>query len=100
MSETQAPTRLPWRTQVKQWLASVQNHRNAFVVDIKAAAEQNRGSFPRNLWLLLIGHLIRGLAVWLIKSALKDAADDLGVPLTADELDFIASVATDALLGP
>lgn len=99
MVQGHQPARQPWRARVKQWLASVQNHRRAHRVDLRTAATQNRASFPRSLFVVVIGYFIRALAVRLIKSALADAATELSIQLTAGELDLLADLGASVLLG-
>lgn len=87
-----------WRLNVKVWLQSVLQHQRNFGVDLKSAASQNRGTFPRNFLIGLVAQLVRPLAVWLVKSALKDAASELNVTLDDETLDFLTEVAVTALM--
>jgi hypothetical protein len=99
MVQGHQPARQSWRTRVQQWLASVQNHRHAYRVDLRTAATQNRASFPRSLLVVVVGYFVRALAVRIIKSALTDAATELNIQLTAGELDLLADLGASVLLG-
>jgi hypothetical protein len=41
--------------------------------------------------------IVRSLAVWLVKSAIRDAATGLGISLSDAELNVLADIAVDAL---
>lgn len=99
MAQRHQPARQSWRARVKQWLASVQNHRRAHRIDLRTAATHNRASFPRSLFVIVIGYFVRALAVRLIRSALADAATELNIQLTSGELDLLAELGASVLLG-
>lgn len=94
------PARKPaWRTQVQQWLASVRNHQAAHRrMDVVTAARQNQHSFPRSWLVVIVGQLFKGIAKWIVKTTLQDAASGLGIDLSQAELDVIAELGLDALL--
>jgi hypothetical protein len=41
---------------------------------------------------------VKPLAVWILRSAFKDAANDLGITLNDETLEFLSELAVDALV--
>jgi len=66
-------------------------------VDLRTAASQYSNGFPKNMLLVLVSQIVRSLAVWLVKSAIRDAATGLGISLSDGELNVLADIAVDAL---
>lgn len=96
-TRVQPPVRT-WRAQVRVWLRDVNQQRKLFSGSLQTAARQNQSRFPRNLLVRVVAIFIRRLAVRIIKSALKDAAGQLNISISNEELDAIADLAVDALL--
>jgi hypothetical protein len=58
----------------------------SYVADRRTAVAFYVGSFPRNLFVILASRIVRQLAVWLVKQAIRDAAANLGVDLAMPPL--------------
>jgi hypothetical protein len=86
-----------WRANVRGWLQTVEQRRQIYGLDLKTAAVQTQTAFPKNLIMVLVGQLFRGLAVWIVKSALLDAATGLGISVDAETLDLMANLGVTAL---
>ncbi len=54
--------------------------------------------FPKSFWVALAAQIVKPLAVWIVKSALRDAASDIGITLNDETLTFLSQLAVDALL--
>jgi len=67
------------------------------LVDLRAAGNQHAAAFPKNLLLVIVSQVVRSLAVWFVKSAIRDAATELGISLSEEEGQLLASLAVDAL---
>lgn len=93
----QQPQAIGWRARVRNWLQVVDQHRHMYFSDLRVSARQYAGDFPRNLLLVIVSQIFRSIAVWLVKSAIRDAASELGVSLSDAEVGVLADVAVDAL---
>lgn len=87
-----------WRGRVQEWLAVVLQHRHAFGYDLRSAAIQVQSQFPKNSLVTVMAQVYRDLAVWFVKSAIREAATSMGVTLDDTELDFLADLAVMAVL--
>lgn len=88
-----------WRAQVRDWLALViERQDQSFHRDFAQAAQELKGSFPNSFWIALAGQFVKPLAVWIVKSALNDAAKELGLTLSDATLSFLSDLAVDALI--
>lgn len=88
-----------WRAQVRDWLqAVIQLQDRSFHRDFVQAANQLKSSFPKSFWIDLAAQCVKPLAIWLVKSAFRDAANDLGVSLSDETLNFLSELAVDALM--
>ena len=87
-----------WRGRVQEWVAVVLQHRQAFGYDLRSVAIQVQPQFPKNSWVTATAQVSRGLAVWFVKSAIREAAVSMGVTLDDTELAFLADLAVTALL--
>lgn len=88
-----------WRARVRDWLnAVVQQQNRSFYRDLDQAAIQLKASFPKGFWVTLAAQFVRPLATWIISSAIRDAANDLGIALDDQTLSFLSDLAVDALL--
>ena len=88
-----------WRRDVRNWLASVFEYQRRFGRDIRSAAVHEGENFPTNILIEFVGRTIdKGLAIWAVKNALRDAAASLSIPLNDDTLDFMVNLAVDAVL--
>ena len=86
-----------WRAQVKRWLLGVHQQASGSLTDLGTAARQHAGQFPRSLIVIILGQLLRALAVWIVKNALRDGATEIGISLNDEELSVIADIAVTAL---
>jgi len=81
-----------WRDKVKAWLAIVgQDARRTH--NWVTAAQRNRTAFPSSLFIKIVRLFFASIAKRLVKSALRDAASELGLTLSEVELDALADVA-------
>ncbi len=88
-----------WRLSVRNWLASViQQQNRSFGAEFVRVANEMKSTFPKNFWVTLAAQIVKPLAVWILKSAFRDAADDLGITLNVETLEFLAALAADALV--
>jgi hypothetical protein len=88
-----------WHLKVRNWLQGVINHQQrTFYAEFRRAAAENQGSFPKAILPILAAHLYRPLAIWLVKSALKQASTDLGITVDDPTLTFLADLGVDALM--
>jgi hypothetical protein len=88
-----------WHLKVRNWLQDVINHQQRmFYAEFRRAAAENQGSFPKAILPIIAAHLYKPFAVWLVKSALKEAAADLGISIDDATLSFLANLAVDALM--
>lgn len=86
-----------WRARVQVWLRDVQQHAQIYRLDLQTAATNNQRAFPRNPMLTLVKQVIPLIAKWLIKSALRDAARQLGLELSDEAIDVMATVILAAI---
>lgn len=87
---------VPWRDQVKEWLAQVSRDAR-FTRQLGPAAKQRSRQFPKRLLFALVRAVLPQLAKWMLKSVLRDVAGDLGIALTNEELDVLAEIALAAV---
>lgn len=88
-----------WRLKVRNWLASVLDHqRQSLFLDFNQAATSLQASFPPNFGIKLFAIVIKPLAVWIIKAAFRDAANDLGITISDATLEFLVELAVTGLL--
>jgi hypothetical protein len=87
-----------WYLKVRNWLQAVLNRQRQLFANFELVARQQQAAFPRAVLPVIAAHLFRPLAVWLVKSALKEAADDLGITLDDQTLSFLADLAVDSLM--
>lgn len=97
MSYNQQPQAVAWRARVGSWLQAVDHYHHMYFVDLRTSAAQCASDFPRNMLLVILSQIFRSLAVWFVKSAIKDAATQLGVSLSDAEVNVLADVAVNAL---
>jgi hypothetical protein len=93
----QQPQPVGWRARVRAWLQGVQYQQRVFNVDLRTAATSNQASFPKSVILLFMSQIVRSLAVWFVKTALRDAATELNINLSVAELDILSDIAVTAL---
>jgi len=60
--------------------------------DLRVWTAQYASEFPRNLFLVIVSQIFRSLAVWIVKSAHRDAATQLGISLSESEAGVLADV--------
>lgn len=88
-----------WRRDVKQWLSEVLQYQQQSGLKFRTAAAQCQQSFPSSDLVVFVGQSVaKGIAVWAVKTALREAAASLGFSLDDETLDFLADLAVDALL--
>ena len=88
-----------WRLNVRNWLAAViQQQNRSYHADFTRVASEMKSQFPKNFWIALAAQVVKPLAVWIVKSAFKDAANDLGITISDDTLEFLSELAVDALV--
>lgn len=88
-----------WRLKVRDWLELVINQQYQYLnAGFSDAAIDFKSQFPKSFLVMLAAQLVKPLATWLVKSALKDAATDLGISLNGATLDFLADLAVDAMV--
>lgn len=88
-----------WRARVHDWLALViQRQNQIFQHDFAQAANELKGNFPKSFWIAVAAQFVKPLAVWIVKSALNDAAKELGISLSNTTLSFLSELAVDALI--
>jgi hypothetical protein len=81
-----------WRDKVKVWLAIVwQDARRTR--SWVASAQRNGTAFPSSLFIKIVRLFFASIAERLVKSALRDAASELGLTLSDIELTALANVA-------
>jgi len=98
MSYNQQPQPVGWRARVGSWLQAVDQYQHMYFVDLRTSATQCASDFPKNMLLVILSQIFRSLAVWFVKSAIKDAATQLGVSLSDAEVNVLADVAVNALV--
>jgi hypothetical protein len=88
-----------WRLNVRNWLeAVIQQQNRSYGAEFARVAREMKGAFPKNFWVALAAQFVKPLAVWILKSAFRDAASDLGIALNDQTLDFLSELAVDALI--
>jgi hypothetical protein len=88
-----------WRQDVKQWLAEVVQHQRQSGFSFQIAASHCKQSFPSSDLLVLTGQAVhKGIAVWAVKNALREAATSLQINVDDATLDFLTDLAVDAIL--
>jgi hypothetical protein len=87
-----------WRLNVRNWLAAViEQQRRSYRSDLARVAKEMKGSFPKSFLVGLAAQLVKPLAVWIVKSAFRDAAHDLGISISDETLEFLSELAVGAL---
>jgi hypothetical protein len=87
-----------WRLGVRNWLAAVLSHQHQSLhADFYQAAQELHSTFPPSFWIGIAVQFIKPLGVWIVKSALKDAAADLNITLSDEALNFLSELAIEAL---
>jgi len=87
-----------FRLKVRNWLSAVIQHQNrSYRPDFARAANEMKSTFPKDFWVGLAAQFVKPFAVWILKSAFKDAANDLEIPISDGTLEFLAELAVDAL---
>jgi hypothetical protein len=90
---------LHWRRDVRQWLSEVVQYQRQSGLDFRTAASHSRQSFPSSDLVVFAGQAIaKGIAVWAVKTAIKEAAASIGVTLDDEMVDFLADLAVDVIL--
>jgi len=88
-----------WHLKVRNWLQGVISHQQRpYSAELRRVASEYQADFPKALLPLIAAHVFRPLAIWLVKSAFKEAAADLGVSIDDATLSFLAELAVDALM--
>lgn len=88
-----------WRQDVSQWLSRVFEYQRQSGLDFRIAASYCQQSFPTSGLVAFAGQAVyKGLAVWAVKTALRDAAVSLGVSLDDATVDFLADLGVDVIL--
>jgi hypothetical protein len=82
-----------WKSRVRSWLLTVQQHRQPFQYDIRSAVIQSQQAFPSNLLLRILIDFAKEWATKYVRSAIADAATSLGLTLSDGELDVLAELA-------
>jgi hypothetical protein len=81
-----------WRDKVKTWLAmvarDVRTTRNWV-----ASAQRNGSAFPPSLFVKIVRLFFTSIAKRIVKTALQDAASELGVTMSDADLDLLSEVA-------
>lgn len=80
-----------WRARVRVWLRVVEEERWVHG-DWLSSARQNAGAFPKNWLLWLVREVLKSAATWIVKSALRQAASDLGFALDDATLNVLADL--------
>jgi hypothetical protein len=87
-----------WRAHVRDWLAAVvQQQAISFHRDFREAATQLKTSFPQSFWVALAAQFVRPLATWIVSSAVRGAANDLGLTMNDETVSFLSELAVDVL---
>jgi hypothetical protein len=73
------PPATGWRARVRNWLQAVDQDRRMYFPDLQVSAAQHAEEFPRNVLLVIVSQIFRSVAVWIVKSAISDAAAQLGI---------------------
>lgn len=89
-----------WRQDVRQWVSEVffQLQRQSGL-NFRIAASHWQQSFPSSDLVPFAGQAVtKGVAQWVVKTALRDAATSLGVTLGDEDVNFLADLAMDVIL--
>lgn len=88
-----------WRQDVRQWLSEVLQYQRQSGLHFRTAASHCQQSFPSSELVLFAGQAVyKGIAVWAVKTALREAAASLGVTMDDETVDFLADLAVDVIL--
>lgn len=88
-----------WRRDVREWLSQVFQYQRRSGLDFHTAASHCQQSFPTSDLVAFAGQtLSRGIAMWAVKAALKEAAAALDISLDDATFDFLADLAVDVIL--
>jgi hypothetical protein len=60
--------------------------------DIRAIAQRHSATFPKSLFVQVLRPLVNALAVWIVKSALRRGAADLGLSIDDATLGLLADL--------
>ncbi len=83
---------MTWRQKLKAWLGQVAQQAR-YNRNWEFAARQMNGSFPPSILIKVLRVLFQWAAKQVVKSALRDAASELGLNVSAAELDVLTDVA-------
>jgi hypothetical protein len=96
---TQRSKPFQWRRDVRNWLASVLQYQQRSGLNLRIAAQHSHQNFPSSALVEFVGRYIeKRLAVWAVKTALREAATSLNLELDNGTLDFLADLAVDTIL--
>ncbi len=96
---TQRSKQFQWRRDVRNWLDSVLQYQRQYGMSFRSAAQYSQQNFPSSTLVEFIGRSVeRRLAVWAVKSALREAATSLNLAIDNDTLDLLTNLAIDTIL--
>ena len=96
---TQRSKQFQWRRDVRNWLDSVLKYQRQSGLSLRTAAQHSQQNFPTSALVEFVGRSVeKRLAVWAVKSALREAETSLNLAIDNDTLDFLANLAVDAIL--
>jgi|ERR1035438_1555952 hypothetical protein len=88
-----------WRSDVRQWLDEVVQYQQQTGLSFPNAASCCKESFPSSDLVTFAGSAVhKGIAEWAIKTAIKEAATSLDVPIDDETVDFLTALAVDVIL--
>jgi hypothetical protein len=88
-----------WRRDVRHWLGEVVQYQQQSGLDFHTAAFHSKQSFPSSELVEFAGKAItKGIAVWAVKDALREAAASIGLQLDDATVSFLADLAVDVIL--
>lgn len=88
-----------WRRDVRQWLSEVLQYQRQSGLSFRTAASHCQQTFPSSDLVVFAGQAVaKGIAVWAVETALREAATSLGFNLDNESVDFLAGLAVDVIL--
>jgi len=87
-----------WRGQLSAWLQGVTADAQLFGGDLRTAVNRHTHSFPKHKPYAFIRQWIaRGVAKWLLRAALQEAAQAANLNVSPEAIDLIADLAVGLL---